>query len=147
MSSSAKKAVKNNAQKVKFKRGVLSSVIEKLPSVHFNRIHTVGATQGVMVLYVTKPHNEYKPFMFPINQYLKGHEDVMKEYQIGAINRRRKSEGDDQAMPCKPDSQYPYYCCVRVVTDASQNTIQARKLWAKKICKLFNDLGSDEDKF
>ena len=72
MSSSAKKAVKSNAQKVKFKRGVLSSVIEKLPSVHFNRIHTVGATQGVMVLYVTKPHNKYKPFMFPINQYLKG---------------------------------------------------------------------------
>ena len=113
-----------------------------------NKIHTIGATEGVMIAYVTKPTNNYEQaYLYPIEYHLHQNELVMQDLQIGTISRRRSEDGKNIQMPSSPGSKYPFHCFVRVVDEIRNNTFQARNSWAHNLCDKFNSLGSDETIF
>ena len=135
---------KRIAKKVKYKRNIAYVVIPKKCGHYANKIYTIGATEGLMIAYVTKPNNNNEQaYIYPIEHHLKDNEDVMQELQIGSITCRWSENGEDIQMPSKPGSRYPFHCFIRVVGEVRQNTVQERNTWAHNMCRYFNQLGSD----
>ena len=147
MSSSGKKGTsKKAANKVKYKRNITDVAIQKNNTYFTNKIFTIGATEGVMIAYITKPQIiKEQAFTYPIEHHLKENKKIMQQLQIGSITRRRCENGDNIQMPSTTGSRYPFHCFVGVVDDITQNTVQAQNIWAHNMCKYFNKLGSDKE--
>ena len=137
----------HHSRKVKFKRNISSTIIIKRNS-YVNQIHTIGAAEGVMIAYVTKPHNnKEQAYIYPIEHHLNNNESVKEELQIGMITCHWSESGENIQMPAQPGSKFPFHCFVRAVNDVRNNMVQARYEWAHQLCDFFNQLGGDGTSF
>ena len=133
----------HHGRKVKFKRNISSAIIVKRNS-YVNQIHTIGAAEGVMIAYITKPYsNREQAYIYPIEHHLNNNEGLKEELQIEMITCCWSESGENIQMPAKPVSKFPFHCFIRALNDVTNNTVQTRYEWAHQLCDFFNQLGSD----
>ena len=107
-----------------------------------HRIFTMGAQEGIVIVYIKHSMQDKAAFVHPIIKLLNTDESETERNKITNIVPRRMHPEDNIAMKMGSVQNGDFMCFVHILDNEEENSFETRALWGRSLTASFNLYGS-----